>query len=155
MRIISSDDRLHKRSGIIITRPILNRTKYPKDINKLLYASSEMMDSSDENGKTLRKNAQSSDSVQYNSAELEKVIFLPNNSHKYIKTAEVLDSTNEDVGIAKEGLNSEQSLRGKEEFKCVDACKEVLSNVCAARNCKDRERHIFDKECFSACKSRF
>ncbi|XP_045781354.1 uncharacterized protein LOC123878246 isoform X6 [Maniola jurtina] len=121
--------------------------KSPNDVSKL-HSISESL-SSDKNRDALREKVESSDSEQYNSTEIEKIIFLPNNTHKYIKTAEVIDSTNEDINDGTTG----QRLKEEEDLKCINACKEVIGNVCDAHTtkCGAKERHLFEKDCFKAC----
>ncbi|XP_045781352.1 uncharacterized protein LOC123878246 isoform X4 [Maniola jurtina] len=130
---------------IILIRPKL--MKSPNDVSKL-HSISESL-SSDKNRDALREKVESSDSEQYNSTEIEKIIFLPNNTHKYIKTAEVIDSTNEDINDGTTG----QRLKEEEDLKCINACKEVIGNVCDAHTtkCGAKERHLFEKDCFKAC----
>lgn len=134
-------------------QPKLDLTKAleldPNDSKKL--SSSEETHPSDQYKQALRQNPVSSESENYNSTEMEKLVFLPNNTHKYIKTAEVIDSSIEDVTDGTKG----QNLRGKEDLKCIDACTEVLNNVCDSHNCGVKERHVFRRQCFSACRSRF
>ncbi|XP_023952322.2 uncharacterized protein LOC112056180 [Bicyclus anynana] len=127
----------------------LGLTKYNR--LRVLRTSSET-DSIEQNQKAVRRNAQSSDSQQQPiSQEMEKLIYLPNNTHKYIRTAEIVDSTYEEIEDKVKG----QNLRDNKERKCIDACDEVLGKVCDKLNCMNKERRAFEKKCINACKDRF